>query len=85
MWLTSTTTPSISSEYMKFLATNLGFEQMETVQKELASVVKSNKELHDCVEKFKKVAEQATSVAGKVKKALDAMGRQIQSLEKRLK
>lgn len=48
--------PSIISppEYVKFLATNLGFEQMEAVQKEIASLVCQNKELSQTAEKHKK-------------------------------
>lgn len=73
--------PSVSLEYVKFLAMNSGFELMETVQKEMAGLLKENK----AVDKHRKAAEQATLIAGDTQKALDEVLKQMVALERKAK
>lgn len=58
---------------------------METVQKELISFLKQNKELKELVDKHKRVVEQATSMAGDAKKELDEMLKRMNALEHKVK
>jgi hypothetical protein len=69
--------PSISSEYVKFLAMNSGFEALEIVSGKLKTLQDQAKDLQSSVKQADKKAENAVSYCETNKKALGALEKRM--------
>jgi hypothetical protein len=69
--------PSISSEYVKFLAMNSGFEALEEVAGKLKTMTDNLKDMQSSVKQADKKAENAVSFCETNKKASEGLGRRL--------
>ena len=72
---------SISSEYVKFLAMNSGFEALEEVKVKFKSLQDQVKDMQASVKQADKKAENAVTYSEISKKSLEALTRRMVSQE----
>jgi hypothetical protein len=75
--------PSISSEYVKFLAMNSGFEALEVVTGKMKSIGDQLKDMQGSVKQADKKAENAVTHCETNKKAVEGLSRRVVTLESR--
>jgi hypothetical protein len=73
--------PSISSEYVKFLAMNSGFEAIEEITGKIKTVQDQVKDMQGSVKQVDKKAENAVFFCESNKKSFEGLGRRVSTLE----
>jgi DNA repair ATPase RecN len=73
--------PSTSSEYVKFLAMNSGFEALEAIAGKLKSMQDQIKDFQSSVKQADKKAENAVSYCETNKKAVGALEKRMSTQE----
>jgi uncharacterized protein YPO0396 len=73
--------PAISAEYVKFLATNSGFDQVERLKTTVASFKPLVEKASSDAAKAKSVADGSASAASSATKALPELVKQFGNLE----
>lgn len=75
--------PSMASEYVKFLATNSGFEVMEDLEATVTRLDKENGELKRALTEAKRKADVANSAADRAEKAVNDLAKRVAAMEKK--
>jgi hypothetical protein len=73
--------PAISAEYVKFLATNSGSEELERMESTVTSVKTMVDKAMEVAKKARYIADGASRVAGVASKAADAVAKKVAKLE----
>ena len=70
--------PSVSSEYIRFLSTNSGFESLKTLEDQVESLKRTSAQLVKDVTSAKKASDTASSTVDSVKKDVTELKKQAQ-------
>ena len=70
--------PSVSSEYIRFLSTNSGFESLKTLEDQVESLKRTSAQLVKDVTSAKKASDTASSTVDSVKKDVNELKKQAQ-------
>ena len=73
--------PAISAEYVKFLATNSGFDKVEKMESTVNGIKASVDKAGADALKARQIADGASSQSGVVSKNLDAMSKRVAKME----
>jgi methyl-accepting chemotaxis protein len=73
--------PTITAEYVKFLATNSGFDKVEQMEATVKLLKERLDKAADAAEKATKKGQEATDKFSLVNKEMEALKKRLQTLE----
>jgi hypothetical protein len=73
--------PTITAEYVKFLATNSGFDKVEQMEATVKLLKERMEKAADTIEKATKKGQDATDKYSAVHKDIEALKKRVQTLE----